>query len=220
MSGGHAEQGEHAGGRLAEYVLGTLSDEERGLVEAHLGGCETCTRDCAAIADALAARSLVEPAPLPSPAVRERLLRTISGGGRLHRFAARVAAFLDVAEDRARAMLDRLDDPGAWNDLPIPGHPGLAYQSPELGPGLDGASVSWLRLRPGARFPRHKHLGAESVMALSGGFRDDTDGREFGPGEVQEMEPGTKHSFTAVPGPDCVVLAVARGGITIGGYKL
>ena len=55
---------------------------------------------------------------------------------------------------------------------------------------------------------------------LTGGFRDENDGAEYGPGDLQELDAGTSHSFIAVEGPDCLCLGIVLNGIEVAGVKI
>jgi anti-sigma factor ChrR (cupin superfamily) len=55
------------------------------------------------------------------------------------------------------------------------------------------------------------------VLTLQGGYVDDGDGHEWGPGDMQTMDPGTSHSFVGAAGPDCICLGVVLGPIEIDG---
>lgn len=85
----------------------------------------------------------------------------------------------------------------------------------DLAPEADGpARTVLIRMRPGHGYPRHRHLGAEDVLVLSGGYADE-DGRVVTAGDFVRYERGSVHEPTALAGPsaaDCVLFAVAHGG--------
>jgi uncharacterized RmlC-like cupin family protein len=122
-------------------------------------------------------------------------------------FYERLAALWDVGEDAVQATLARAQDPRAFRATGLPGVQRLAVSSS----GTAGAGVSreLLRLRPGARFPAHVHEGHEAVLVLEGSYRDG--GREFGPGDAQEMPPGSAHSLHVSDGSICVAAVLSRG---------
>ena len=65
--------------RLERYLAGELAQEERTSIEAHLGGCDRCTRFGGAYADVC--RRLREELGRPTPigaGVRDRLRRRLS----------------------------------------------------------------------------------------------------------------------------------------------
>src|SRR5262249_45688194 len=145
-------------------------------VERHLRACASCAAEHRATEALLADVALGLPTePAPPPALRERILASTRTVNRFIDFVQRVADFLDIGADRARALLDKLDDPDAWKPL----FPGYWLHACESGPRLAGATLGVLRIQPGARFPYHRHGGDEEVLILQGGFRDEQSGREW-----------------------------------------
>jgi anti-sigma factor RsiW len=55
----------HPEGLLADYVDGTLTDQERAVVDAHLVACETCREEVALASDALPALASLTEEPVP-----------------------------------------------------------------------------------------------------------------------------------------------------------
>lgn len=218
---------EHVDEFLSEFLLGSLPESERAAVQAHLRDCGRCGEQLASTADVLAEVMLAGPGTdgpgealmpvAPAASVRARLMTRVAQGGRFARFTAEVMRLLDLTAEKAAALLDRLDAPEAWAPLPVPGVTGIELFVPETGPRLRDATVGFLRLKPGARFPTHRHLGYEEVLTLQGGYRDDIDGKEWGPGDLQKMHVDTSHSFVGVEGPDCICLGVVLGRIAVEG---
>ena len=77
-----------------------------------------------------------------------------------------------------------------------------------------------IRMEPGRGYPAHRHVGAEDVLVLSGGYRDD-DGLELAAGDFHRYPAGSVHAPVALgdaeqpEGPEnraCVLFAVAHGG--------
>jgi quercetin dioxygenase-like cupin family protein len=62
--------------------------------------------------------------------------------------------------------------------------------SPEQG------RTSLVRLKAGARGPRHRHAGGEDVLVISGRIR--VDGHELGPGDYLYAEAGEEHEVVAL----------------------
>ncbi|MDO8882373.1 MAG: cupin domain-containing protein [Pseudotabrizicola sp.] len=62
--------------------------------------------------------------------------------------------------------------------------------------------VALLRYAPGASVPRHRHLGLETILVLTGTQSDDTG--TFGEGDLVFNPAGSEHRVWSVPG--CVVL--------------
>ncbi len=76
-----------------------------------------------------------------------------------------------------------------------------------------GDATVLIRMRPGCAYPAHRHVGIEEVFILQGGYRDSR-GRHRA-GDYVLNEAGSAHGPVALPGEDCVMLAVAHGGIEI-----
>ena len=79
-----------------------------------------------------------------------------------------------------------------------------------------GRVVALIRMAPGHGYPRHRHRGAEEVLVVQGGYRDELG--EYRAGEVVFYPDGSAHSPVALDTPAgtaCVLLAVAHEGITL-----
>jgi quercetin dioxygenase-like cupin family protein len=163
-------------------------------------------------------RRLAEPLARidPRDEVRARMLAAANEKGRLHRFAEPVARLLDVGEERARELIDGIDDPASWVGAPFPG---VELYHIEGGATVANAITGFIRIDAGHGFPEHTHLGDEKVLILQGRLVDDG-GRELGPGTELPMGPGTTHSFTVKPGPRLVYLAIVHGGLEVAGMTL
>ncbi len=153
------------------------------------------------------------PAEAPPPALFERLMKSVDAESRLgDRFAAKMAAIIDVARDTAQALLDAIDDAARWVQSPLPG---VSLFHIEGGPAVANAIVGFVRMPPGAVFPTHTHSGDEIVLILQGGCVDDQ-GVTHRAGEEHRMPAGSTHRLTALPGPDFVYLSVVHNGFDIG----
>ena len=75
-----------------------------------------------------------------------------------------------------------------------------------------------IRMAPGRGYPRHRHVGAEDVLVLDGGYVDD-DGGRYEAGAFVRYEAGSAHAPTALDGNGraCVLFAVAHGGTEVVG---
>lgn len=78
------------------------------------------------------------------------------------------------------------------------------YRGPDGGP-----ASAYLRYAPGARVPRHRHVGYEHVLVLSGS-QTDANGRHRA-GTLVVNPPGTSHDLVSEDG--CVVLIVWEKGV-------
>jgi quercetin dioxygenase-like cupin family protein len=146
----------------------------------------------------------------PPPGLRDRVLDAARGESRLARFAGAVSELLDVGLDKAKELLERIDDPAAWS-LELPG---IAFLWVEGGPRVASAVRGFVRVQAGVDFPDHEHLGQETTLVLQGGFEDVGRGRVFRPGDIDRMPQGTSHAFRALPdGPDLLKLSVVQTGL-------
>ena len=77
-----------------------------------------------------------------------------------------------------------------------------------------GGATVLIRMRPGRGYPAHRHIGVEEVLVLQGGYRDQKGVYRAGSYIVNEA--GSAHHPVALDGTeDCVMLAVAHGGIEL-----
>ncbi|MBU8899707.1 transcriptional regulator [Corallococcus sp. H22C18031201] len=192
---------------LPGWLLGTLEPEERRAAERHLAVCGECRADAERLRPAVDALGVsVVPVAPPSGGLA-RLMGVMEGPERLARFAEPVATLFDVTRERAVALLASLGGPEAWLPGPVSG---VELAPVEPGPGRVGMMAAFVRLRPGARYPRHTHLGREWNLVLEGGLREQ-DGREVWPGEALDKAEGSSHDFTALMGPACIAATVLDG---------
>ena len=158
------------------------------------------------LVDAFAMSPALSPMLTPSPRLKLRLLEAIARPR--YAFLDRVARMLDVARDQARSVLDLVDDATRWES----GGPGCWLIHLTGGPSLNDAVVGLVKVEAGVRFPRHVHVGDESVLVLQGGIRDDA-GRISLAGDLVTMPASTEHEFEALPGEDLLYLAVVQEGV-------
>lgn len=177
---------------LLEELFGDVSPEEE-----------------AALSEAFAMSATLVPPMTPSPALRARVLQAVERPR--YAFLDRVARLLDLGAEKARALLDRVDDLASWE----PSGPGVRLLHLEAGPSLANAVVGLVHVEAGTRFPRHAHIGQEYVLVLQGAIRDE-DGRVLLSGDLAAMPPGSEHEFEALPGEDLLYLAVVHEGVDFG----
>ncbi|HVT09102.1 MAG TPA: cupin domain-containing protein [Polyangia bacterium] len=142
----------------------------------------------------------------PPSAARARLLDAVSGAGRFQPLLAALGRLTDLGAAALSAVLGRIDQPASW----IEGAPGVSYFHFTPGPGGPAPAAGIVRVRPGAVFPRHRHLAAEVSFVLDGVLVED--GRRQGPGSVLEAAGGSEHEYTAAPGRDLLLVSL-HGGI-------
>jgi putative transcriptional regulator len=78
---------------------------------------------------------------------------------------------------------------------------------------ITGDATTLIRMQPGCGYPAHRHVGLEEVFILQGGYRDP--GGEHRAGEFILNDAGSAHAPVALDGEDCIMLAVAHGGIEL-----
>lgn len=72
---------------------------------------------------------------------------------------------------------------------------------------IDGAAeFSLYHISEGGRIPPHNHSGTEMTLVLQGGFSDESG--SYHAGDFITREAGDIHTPTALPGGDCICLAV------------
>jgi putative transcriptional regulator len=199
----------HIDDRLADLVLGDVSDAERAELEAHLADCARCAAELAATADAFSTLALALPAEAPPATLRDRILGA-ARPPRLGDFVDRLAALFDVSLEKARQLLHQLDDDAAWLPGPVPSSFVILTQG---GPKLGGAFCGFVKMAAGLPWPKHTHHGREHMFVLQGGFKQH-DGVEVHPGDVHIMEAGSAHSFDIFADEACIAAVVLAGEIT------
>ena len=165
-------------------------------------------------ADLLAEALMTELEPIaPSGTLRAALLDATARPGRLARFAAKLAAMVDVSLDKAHELLERVTRAELWERDLVPGLEAIWVEG---GPAVAQCVRGFARLAAGREFPEHHHLGRETMLILEGAMIDSS-GAVVRPGETYVMEAGTTHSYRAAPGgTDLLFFTVVREGITIG----
>lgn len=165
--------------------------------------------EIAATKGTLAALAAVEIDQRPPAALRDRLLASVRRSGRYGVYTDRVARLFDLSNEVAARLVAKLEDASAWK----PWMEGMQMIPVRTGPRLGDAIGAFGRLRPGARFPLHDHVGDEVTLVLDGGFRDTHDGRETWRGDELWKPGGSEHEFVVLPGEDCIAAVVCLGGV-------
>lgn len=77
-----------------------------------------------------------------------------------------------------------------------------------------------IRMAPGRGYPPHRHIGAEDVLVLRGGYLDDAG--VHGEGSFVSYPAGSAHAPVACgdsarpespENPACILFAIVRGGV-------
>lgn len=160
----------------------------------------------AMLMDAFAMSPALSPMLAPPARLKRRLMEAVERPR--YAFLDRVARLLDLGREQARAALDLIDSPEAWEAA----GQGCWLLHLTPGPTLTNAVVGLVRVQAGTRFPRHVHIGLERVLVLQGSLLDDS-GRVSLPGDLVIMPPESAHDFEALPGDDLLYLAVVDEGV-------
>jgi anti-sigma factor ChrR (cupin superfamily) len=207
---------DHLAPGFGPLELDVLDDTEQRHVRAHLDECERCAAEYRLSAEALATLALALPRSVPSPEVRERVLQSVSTTNRFEKFAAQVAQLIDVSVEKARELVGRIDDAKSWMATQVEGV--FSYDLP-TGPAVADAVVGFVKVRPGAVFPDHEHVGEDAMLVVQGSCID-SHGTVMRRGDLLRMAPGTHHELKAQPGPDFIYLGVAKSGFMMFGEHI
>jgi len=145
----------------------------------------------------------------PGASLRDRLLGAVSTTARFLPFLDRMMRIFDLPEDRARDELKTIDQPDAWDALAD----GVLVRDFEAGDACGEAHGGLVRVEPGHVFPRHAHVGEETVLVLQGQLEDD-EGRRYRAGDAIVSADGTSHELRVV-GEQAVLYAALVVAINI-----
>lgn len=70
-----------------------------------------------------------------------------------------------------------------------------------------------IRMKPGCSYPAHRHVRVEEVFILQGGYHDAKG--EHRAGDYILNDADSTHRPIALDGEDCIMLAIAHGGIEL-----
>lgn len=191
---------------LMAYASGTTSPGLSLLCAAHLSLTEDA-RGFVAMAEEIGGALLAdEPTDGVAPIDFERLLARLDD-------EVSAAAFRDTpSADRLphpvlRALGGSLDET-AWR-FRLPG----IYEY-EFG-GFEGERVSLLKARPGARIPKHTHVGDEAALVLVGALKDGAIVHRRG--DIALAGPEDDHHPEIVGDESCICLVVTNGALRFTG---
>lgn len=200
--------------RIAEYALGLLSEEEAAEIKAlvaedralrlEVESYEQASADLAMLMpSALDASDGKEPALSPS-----KLLADANSPERFTPFVDEMVRLTEMSAAHAKKMLAQIDTDQGWDPPSIPGADIMHIDGDS--PRSDGAEVGFVRLAPGATFPRHSHDGDEDYLVLQGACRD-SNGRVYGAGDRVLNPAGSDHSFETIGNRPFIFVVVSRG---------
>ena len=166
------------------YALDALDREERAGFEAHLeAGCSACAAELAGERTLLSAL----PKGLAQGTAAARLREQI----------------LDLAEAPALPIDVAAYD---WDEVV----PGIKAHVVKEDP-VRGMRAVLIWARPGARHPRHRHLGDENILVLAGAIRDHRG--TYGPGQICRSRSGSIHTEEAVTDEECFCYVTYYGAL-------
>lgn len=191
--------------RLIEYALGVLNEESRIELERDLDAQHGLRAELSDVLGVLAQFDEEQTPMHPSPALRERLFKSLDAETRFEGFIQRLSGFYDLGVDRMRQVLAKVagfpDEP--WVPSGIAGVHLLHFDGGER---VAEADCGLVYLEPGSGFPVHRHLGDEWAMLLQGQIVEDS-GLSFQAGDISYRAAGSTHAFRVV-GDEAVVSAV------------
>ena len=148
--------------------------------------------------------------------LRERLLASVAQPRvRYAPLYGQLSELFDLSDAELSNLFEQSDSPATWVAAPIPGVELFHLQG---GPRVAAADNGLVRIRAGARFPQHRHLGDERVLVLAGGYRDEHSGEVYGAGDLHEMVAGSAHAYTALEERDLLLAVSVMRGVDVEGY--
>ena len=175
--------------RAADYVMGTLSAEERAEVE------RAAARDPALAHEIDALSAQLSPLLLDAPEVEPP-------AGLFDRIKAKIAETAETAKPQAPAGSRTVRaDEGRWESI----CPGIERKT--LWHDREKGRITFLiRAQPGAEFPAHQHDDDEEAYVLSGDLSFDD--LVLGAGDYHLARPGVHHPVARTKG-GCMLLMTA-----------
>jgi len=158
-------------GQAALYALGVLEEVEAREFESHLSeGCEVCDAELREFEKVVAGLALAAPRAEPPADARTRLLALVSEEG------APEAAETNVVESKSTNVVESKSKRDARGFLVVRADEGEWVETNDEGVSYKllfadrerGTFTTLVRMRPGARIPRHRHLGVEQCLVLEG----------------------------------------------------
>jgi quercetin dioxygenase-like cupin family protein len=139
----------------------------------------------------------------PRPALRARLLATVSGPERFAPFVDPIARAFELSAGNVRDALGKVDDPGAWQVGFLP------HSSIMVVPALLGSQTVISKLDIRSRIAEHRHDQRELTFVVDGALLDGS-GQKFVPGDLIDMAPDTAHQLQVVGDHPCLVVFSVR----------
>ena len=193
---------------LPDFMLDALGDdaaqlsaeEARVLTEALTSVVEIAT-------------SADSPGSVRAPSAgRARLVAAIAEPERFSPFVDRLAALFDLTADSVRPLLDALPGSDGWEAFSVPD---VELMHVSGGPRVAALDVRFVRIAPGATFPRHRHVGLEKSVVIQGAYQEE-DGSIVRAGDSLANAAGTAHRFSVISDVP-LIFAVVVPGVEIEG---
>lgn len=177
----------------------------------HLAGCARCAAEVDALTETLAALSLsdAEGAHRPPSAHRAGLLAATDPTVPHGPFLSRLARLFDLDFDQITRVVADLDLPARWEPTLLPTVRLFHFEG---GPLYAKADNGFVVFGAGTVFPRHRHVGEEITLILSGHILLD-DGQLLGPGDRMILPDGAEHAFRIPDDEDCLCAVRLQGHI-------
>ena len=161
--------------------------------------------------DLLDADALASEPVEPSARLRAAVLGSVATTSRLAGFTDRLATFFDLVQERAAELIrEASGDADSWQQAT---HARLFHLAG--GPRVASADCGLVRIEPGARFPRHRHLGDEWSLVLAGEAEEEETGARWAPGDLVLRPRDSAHAFRVVSAEQLVFAVVLHGGLEL-----
>ncbi|MSP88204.1 MAG: anti-sigma factor [Alphaproteobacteria bacterium] len=194
---------------LMDYAAGSLGEASAVLIATHVSLCPECRAEAARIeAVGGALIETIEPVPLAHDgmaAVLRKLDERPDAPAPIPSFDAETQRL--VPAPLRRHLGGNLEDI-RWRSLG-------AVRQIDLAVTQAGGHARLLRLKGGAKVPRHSHDGLEMIIVLAGGFSDQSG--HYLRGDVAVAGSDITHAPVADAGEDCICFAVVDGSIKLSG---
>ncbi|MCR9163485.1 MAG: cupin domain-containing protein [Nannocystaceae bacterium] len=145
----------------------------------------------------------------PSASLRDRLFGALNTTARFLPFLDRMMRIFDLPEAQAKFELGTIDAPSEWDALTD----GVSVRDFDAGDACGDAHGGLVRIEPGHAFPKHSHVGEETVLVLQGRLEDDQ-GKAYRAGDTIVSGDGSSHELRVV-GDEAVLYAALVVAIDI-----
>lgn len=177
----------------ALHALGLMNEDEAGAFEGHLAeGCAICSEAIAAMEDVLGQIGLTVAGTAPPAALRERILASVAREGR-----PGVSPSFQIWKNwkgplgaAAESSVLIRSSEGDWENTGIEG---VAVRRLFVDAARKQVTML-IRMAPGARYPSHRHGGAEECYVLQGDLKVGNEVEMYA-GDYQRVETGGVHAI-------------------------